>query len=91
MATLPMQLPVGTVSIYNAGASVNEIFSPTDNEFIRFGVVEQTYNQFGVASRGTSVMFDLRYATPLFYIDQQYYIVPENKIGGVEIIAPPAP
>lgn len=91
MATLPMQLPVGTVSIYNAGASVNEIFSPTDNEFIRFGVVSQTYNQFGGANIGQSVMFDLRDSAPLFYIDQEYYIVPENKIGGIEIIETPPP
>jgi len=81
---LPMQLPVGTVSIYNAGASINEIFSPNENEFIRFGVVNQTYNQFGAANIGQSVMFDLRDSIPLDYLNQNYWVVPENKISGIE-------
>ncbi|MGB5050911.1 MAG: hypothetical protein WBO46_18340 [Caldilineaceae bacterium] len=87
MATLPINIGVGMVSIYNAGASTLEMFAPgEENQFIRFGIIEQTSNQFGVAARGASVMFDIRDAKPIFYIDHEYYILPEGKIGGIEDI-----
>lgn len=82
--SLPLLLPVGTVSIYNAGASTTGVFAPTMNDYIRFGVVEQSYNQFGAVNIGSSVMFDLRDSIPLDYLDQNYWVVPENKLGAIE-------
>ena len=81
---LPVRLPIGMVSIYNAGASLNEIISETENQFIRFGVIDNLYSIYGGLSIGQSAMFDTRDAKPLFYIDNTFYILPANKISIVE-------
>jgi len=82
---LPFKLPIGTVAVYGVGASIsNNLFSRDQNEFIKFGTVSESYNQNGRANVGQVVMFDIRDAKTIFYIDRDYSILPEDKIGGVE-------
>jgi len=81
---LPFILPLGTVSVLGAGVSLTQMFSKNENEFIKFGIIDQLHGQRGKFNTGNSVMFDIRDSTPIFYSDQEYYLLPVDKVMGTE-------
>lgn len=88
---LPVRLGVGMVSIYGADSQTGGNFSaqtiiPTTLESrIRFGVITGMNNQYGVASIGQSVMYNIDDILPsMYYNGTEYYILPEDKISAVE-------
>lgn len=89
--SLPIRLSPGLVSIYGGG-SIQDIAFLEVNSPIMFGVINQMFELYGAVSIGQSVMYNKNdVIAPLFYIDANYYILPENKIIAVEdpIISPP--
>ena len=80
--SLPVRLPVGIVSIYNA-SSINGL-APFDPEF-NFGVVDQTYSQVpGIVTNGQTVMYNKENSIQIAYQGITYYLVDEKKITLVE-------
>jgi len=89
--SLPVRLSPGLVSIYGNG-SIQGIFSTENTSKIRFGIVDQRYDEFSTVALGDSVMYNIDdVKAPVFYIDTAFYILPEDKIISVEnpIIPPP--
>lgn len=79
---LPVRLNIGMASIYGEG-SINGLFSP-QNTNIRFGVIDGLYSIYGAFSIGQSVMYNTMDATPLFYDNQTFFILPVDKIVTAE-------
>lgn len=86
---LPIRLNIGMASIYGGG-SINGLFTPQNNN-IRFGVIDGLYSIYGAFSIGQSVMYNLTDATPIFYENQTFFILPVDKINTAEnpVIDPP--
>jgi len=87
--SLPVQLSVGQVSIYGLG-SINGIVS--DNIQLKYGRVDQMYNQFGNVSVGSSVFYNEKDVEALVNFDNTVYrVINEEKIIYIEnpVITPP--
>ena len=79
---LPVRLNIGMASIYGEG-SINGLFSPLNNN-IRFGVIDGLYSIYGAFSIGQSVMYNSMDATPIFYNNATFFILPVDKIVTAE-------
>lgn len=92
MASIPIRLGIGMVSIYGAGASTQNISPGVSSPLIQFGVVDGMNNQYGAVSVGQSVMYDIKdIVPPILFDNQVFFIIPEDKLIAVEdtVIPPP--
>lgn len=84
MGNLPLKLGIGMVSIYGQSSS-QDIFDPNENGSIVFGTINDMNSQYGAVSVGQSVMYNKNdVAALVFYIDNEYYVLPENKVIAIE-------
>ncbi len=83
MAVLPVRLSPGYVSIYGSG-SIHGLFQADQNGGLKFGIINQLYDDFSPVALGNSVMYHKSDAQEVSYYNDVFFIVPTDKIIAVE-------
>jgi hypothetical protein len=70
------------------------LFNPNENNSTRFGLIDQINSEDAVLAIGNLIIYDERdVIAPIFYNDNVFNILPDNKVIATELpyaIAPPA-
>lgn len=85
MASLPVTLTYGLVSVYAFSISGWGIEQVTSDSPIRFGIIDQINSAPAILAIGANVIYDVNdVVAPVQYIYNQFNILPWNKIIAVE-------
>mgnify|MGYP001569181467 CR=1 FL=1 len=89
MASLPVTLTYGMVSVYGAGYSGWGIIQIATDSTVRFGTIDQITSAPAELAIGANVMYNYNdVVAPVMYAYNEFNILPWNKIIAIEFPNP---